>query len=135
MPELMLHYRAASFFGGLYAPEVLMGMQTTEEVNDIGIQKDVTPVRNNTDNLNAEFLNVQEVIEPTRADPLNASIDAALAQREPVEETTLENRVSSMLAELSMDPTATETDDYKLLWSDVKKSGDKELLKAMSEAA
>jgi hypothetical protein len=35
MPELMLKYRAAAFFGRLYAPEVLMGMQTTEEIVDI----------------------------------------------------------------------------------------------------
>ena len=31
MPEVMLRYRAASFFGKLYAPELLMGLQTAEE--------------------------------------------------------------------------------------------------------
>lgn len=35
MPELMIRYRAAAFFGRLYAPEILMGMQTMEEVIDI----------------------------------------------------------------------------------------------------
>ena len=35
MPEMMLRYRAASFFGKLYAPEILMGMQTEEEIIDI----------------------------------------------------------------------------------------------------
>jgi hypothetical protein len=35
MPELMLRYRSATFFGRLYAPEILMGMQTSEEVQDI----------------------------------------------------------------------------------------------------
>lgn len=34
MPEVMLRYRAASFFGKLYAPELLMGIQTAEEVHD-----------------------------------------------------------------------------------------------------
>lgn len=34
MPELMLRYRSAAFFGRLYAPEIMMGMQTTEEVTD-----------------------------------------------------------------------------------------------------
>ncbi len=34
MPELMLRYRAATFFGRLYAPEILMGMQTMEELTD-----------------------------------------------------------------------------------------------------
>nr|WP_315492539.1 hypothetical protein [uncultured Pseudomonas sp.] len=34
MPEIMLRYRAASLFGRLYAPELLMGLQTQEEVRD-----------------------------------------------------------------------------------------------------
>jgi hypothetical protein len=35
MEELMLRYRAATLFGRLYAPEILMGMKTVEEVLDI----------------------------------------------------------------------------------------------------
>lgn len=35
MPELMFQYRAASFFGRLYAPEILNGMQSVEEVSDV----------------------------------------------------------------------------------------------------
>ncbi len=35
MTDLMLSYRAAAFFGRLYAPDVLMGMQTQDEVNDV----------------------------------------------------------------------------------------------------
>jgi hypothetical protein len=35
MPEVMLRYRAAAFFGKLYAPELLMGLQTSEEAHDI----------------------------------------------------------------------------------------------------
>jgi hypothetical protein len=35
MPELMLRYRAAAFFGRLYAPDILMGMQTSEEASDV----------------------------------------------------------------------------------------------------
>lgn len=34
IPELMLRYRCASFFGRLYAPELLMGLQTAEEAQD-----------------------------------------------------------------------------------------------------
>lgn len=52
MPELMLRYRAATLFGRLYAPEILMGMRTQEEVEDIGerqvqgreIPDDFTPI-------------------------------------------------------------------------------------------
>ena len=35
MPEVMLRYRTASFFGKIYAPELLMGLQTAEEMLDI----------------------------------------------------------------------------------------------------
>jgi hypothetical protein len=35
MPELMIRYRAAAFFGRLYTPEIMMGMQTKEEILDI----------------------------------------------------------------------------------------------------
>lgn len=37
MPEVMLRYRTASFFGKLYAPELLMGLQTVEEMQDVVI--------------------------------------------------------------------------------------------------
>jgi len=35
MPELMLRYRAAAFFGRLYAPEIMMGMHAVEEIQDV----------------------------------------------------------------------------------------------------
>jgi hypothetical protein len=35
MPELMGQYRAATFFGRLYEPGVLMGMKTADEIQDI----------------------------------------------------------------------------------------------------
>ena len=35
MPDLMLRYRSAAFFGRIYAPEVLMGLQSAEEVRDV----------------------------------------------------------------------------------------------------
>lgn len=41
MPEQMLRYRAASFFGRVYAPELLMGLKTAEEEHDHII--DITP--------------------------------------------------------------------------------------------
>lgn len=35
MPEVMLRYRAAAFFGRIYAPELLMGLPSAEESHDI----------------------------------------------------------------------------------------------------
>lgn len=43
MPELMIRYRSAAFFGRLYAPDILMGMQTMEEVQDVEEVVDNTP--------------------------------------------------------------------------------------------
>lgn len=40
MPELMLRYRAATFFGRLYAPDIMMGMQTQDEVEERVIEHD-----------------------------------------------------------------------------------------------
>lgn len=42
MDEVMLRYRTASFFGKLYAAELLMGLQTVEEINDARVI-DATP--------------------------------------------------------------------------------------------
>ena len=40
MPDQMLRYRAAAFFGRIYAPEILMGIYSADEVRDF---IDVTP--------------------------------------------------------------------------------------------
>lgn len=46
MPELMLRYRAAAFFGRLYCPEIINGMLTEDEAQDIRPlnESDVTDV-------------------------------------------------------------------------------------------
>jgi len=36
MPKQMLKYRAAAFFGRTYAPDVMQGMYTRDEIEDIG---------------------------------------------------------------------------------------------------
>ena len=53
MPELMLRYRAATFFGRLYAPDLLMGMQTAEEVVDLPTERNATPTSKPQTNLAA----------------------------------------------------------------------------------
>lgn len=44
MPELMFCYRAAAFWTRLYAPELSLGIQTTEEVMDVHGYEQRTPV-------------------------------------------------------------------------------------------
>lgn len=53
MPELMLRYRSATLFGRLYAPEVLMGMKTYEESEDINARP-----------IEAREVEAKEVIDP-----------------------------------------------------------------------
>ncbi len=68
MPDLMLRYRAATFFGRLYAPDVLMGMRTQEEAQDI---IDITPPTIETptaESITARFT------EPEAADPSTGEI-------------------------------------------------------------
>lgn len=43
MTDLMLQYRAATWFGRMYAPEILMGMQTQEEVIDVDVMPRADP--------------------------------------------------------------------------------------------
>ena len=45
MADVMLRYRSASFFGKLYAPELLMGLQSVEEAQDVIDMSDVMPAQ------------------------------------------------------------------------------------------
>lgn len=87
MPEVMLRYRAAALFGRLYAPELLMGLPTQEEMVDvIDITPDPVPLANpvaeakwfpETKVTNAEVVNTEtgEVTakpEPVKAEPKKA---------------------------------------------------------------
>lgn len=48
MPELMLRYRAAAFFGRLYASEILMGMRSEEEEREIVVDGSTVSVTTET---------------------------------------------------------------------------------------
>jgi hypothetical protein len=69
MPELMFRYRAAAFFGRLYAPDILMGMQTAEEVADVMVmpsavvdRTDLLPVYN----AKKDLLSAEEAVNAER---------------------------------------------------------------------
>lgn len=51
MPELMLRYRSAAFFGRIYAPELLMGLPSAEETHDV---IDITPQPNGSYAMSSE---------------------------------------------------------------------------------
>lgn len=68
MPQQMLMYRAASWFIRAYAPELAMGMQTTEELQDIiDLTKDDYEVRVADEikqNANSEVIDIEAPEEP-----------------------------------------------------------------------
>lgn len=69
MPELMIRYRAAAFWGRLYIPDLLVGIQTQEEVIDVETV-DVTPAA---------------APMPVTVSELNAKLKEPAAQEEPAE--------------------------------------------------
>lgn len=82
MPELMLTYRAQSFFVNTYYPQVMYGMPTVEELNDVEVLKD--------GDYTVETV-AQEVEEKT------ASVDLPQSKTdEPVKEEKTEEKESSV---------------------------------------
>jgi hypothetical protein len=45
MPELMIRYRSASFFARLYAPDITLGLHTSDEAHDIPAEPRVVTAR------------------------------------------------------------------------------------------
>lgn len=109
IPELMLHYRGASFFGKLYAPDVLMGMQTAEEIEDF---IDVTP-RNNTP-LKEAFMNNGNP-DVTNSDiPTTNKMDEILSRvtiEEPVEIDNLTKAVFNAVSETLDSPSKIKAEE------------------------
>lgn len=67
MPEQMLAYRAATFFGRMYAPGILNGMQTTDEVVDIDAYKsasdDVQAINDQVNDVPTDKMKHKPIIE------------------------------------------------------------------------
>jgi hypothetical protein len=70
MPELMIRYRAAAFWGRLFAGDLLVGLQTQEEVIDVESVK----VAFGIDELNAK-VQAAPVVEPEPAKPVEEPDD------------------------------------------------------------
>lgn len=98
MPQLMISYRAAAFFGRLYVPEIMQGMHTDDEVEDFAEPKApeiATPApaaeepkkrkassKKVEEPKDAEFEPVEEA--PTIAEPINEEEQKVAAVIEPV---------------------------------------------------
>lgn len=75
MPEVMLRYRAAAFFGRIYAPELLMGLPTAEE------SLDVIDVERQQDGTYAADLSKADIKQPQSKSEAKAKAEAAAAQQ------------------------------------------------------
>lgn len=92
LPELMLRYRAASFFGRLYAPEILMGMPTEEESKDREPIKDITPLSADSAEITKRFDTPGKILRETPegiirevAHPESVAIDSSeTITRDPI---------------------------------------------------
>lgn len=89
MPDLMLMYRSATMFGGIYAPEVTMGMSSKEEIEDIVI--DVTPKKEpekpkeravSIKEKMEKTMEVMEILPPEETEALAATPDFVLFNTE-----------------------------------------------------
>jgi len=75
MPELMLRYRAAAFFGRLYAAEILMGMRSEDEEREvIEVEAKVVETKEAAKNA-AEVLN--DKIKKTKAKPDEPKVEGS----------------------------------------------------------
>lgn len=75
MPELMLRYRAATFFARTYVPELTMGIQTQDEIIDI------TPVSAESVPVTSKFEKRKKEASKTAAE--SESEDAKTVETEP----------------------------------------------------
>ena len=76
MPELMLRYRAASWFVRAYAPEIAMGLKTAEEVQDT---YDLEPAEDGTYRVSVQEMKEEAQDRDTpskRSRPTNAEMEA-----------------------------------------------------------
>ena len=64
MPRQMAQYRAAAFFGRVYAPEVTMGIYTKDEVEDFTEARDVTPPKQQNNQSAITQVNQMQASEP-----------------------------------------------------------------------
>lgn len=68
MPDLMMQYRTAAFFGRIYAPELLMGLPTDDEVRDVFVQDADGTVRHEGARSVPPSMGTVETVRPVWAD-------------------------------------------------------------------
>lgn len=116
MPEQMLMYRAAAFWARAYAPELALGMQTTDEVQDIQGPSviDARPlpaqlVPGNAQTLEAELLGKPP--EAPKSEPKTSTVvdvGAAMAQAKAEEKPRAKAASKKAAPQVEIDPMTGE---------------------------
>lgn len=139
MPEQMLRYRAASFFGRIYAPELLMGIKTYEEEMDAII--DVTPEPVNTapqtlDSIKQNVVKEASAVEEPAEKPKRSRQPKAVEEApvEPIE--NIQNQTSNKVADdnLSVDELKRLQQEAEALVQQKKQPSSAEMKKEYAKA-
>lgn len=108
MPELMLRYRCASMFGRLYAPELLMGLQTSEEVHDF--------IQAEPDAEGGYVVNVEQFRKPEQSEVVDANTGEIITpEKEPARQAKAETKQKRKAVEPEQESTPEqeqEGDDF-----------------------
>lgn len=98
MPELMLRYRCASMFGRLYAPELLMGLQTSEEVHDF--------IQAEPDAEGGYVVNVEQFRKPEQSEVVDANTGEIITpEKDPVRQAKTETKQKHKAVEPEQEST------------------------------
>lgn len=116
MPELMLRYRAATFFGRLYAPDILMGMRTMEELIDTP-SAETEQGKTVVDDLNEKFKGevVDESVQPTIGDESVCNIDQQEDKNTFSERmiSTSKEMIKKFMREIDANQTSLSVDQWR----------------------
>lgn len=128
MPEQMLRYRAASFFGRVYAPELLMGLRSAEEEQDRII--DVTPqeqaVKADYSQLKREILGVKSPAELDALEELVFDIPEEAPRKELLKLVQAQAKKFQPAADVVNDQNSTSHDVAEKTISEKKPEPEKE---------
>lgn len=111
MPELMMKYRAQSFFINEFFPEVKYGLKTSDEVEDI-----VTFEPNEQSKTPPKTQNLNELLSSSGKP--NSSVGAKNSQTEYIEAAPLEVEIATVKENLTVEPMP-----HDLLQSELVKRG------------
>lgn len=113
MPEQMMMYRAAAFFSRVYCPEVALGLQTVEELEDVKGVEVITE--------SDEKTTLKDILK-RKQNPIittETKIEEGIICNEETGE-VIENKENEQQSTLF--ETETEKPDHTLMWSKVKSS-------------